>query len=380
MALQNIGQMIWPTPQICGGSIALGLAVSSIAFDSATDRLFWIGRAPVTDTLTTLYLRTATVTTGCTIDVRIETVTNGRPSGTLFGTNTNINVVVADVDDNAWKTATLTAGASLSRGDEFAIVITVASGTPNMNFAGFPSETFSSASNQTPVTNAHYPLMMQDTGAGTWAFISTGFAWICQFSTAGVIPMTNMTPVDGAGTITAFNSGSSPDEYALQFVAPVDMRIAGIRAALFNVAAGADFTFSLWDSGTTDAGALAQQSQDGDFATTTSRDGFVDLLFDTPVEIAAGTTYRLGVRADTANNLSIGSYANTTVTNAMRAMHGVISTMQLATRAWTAGTAGPWTNTTTTIPLIYALIDQLDDGAGGGGGILQGGNLRGNMQ
>jgi hypothetical protein len=378
--LQNIGQMIWPTLQVCGNSIPMGLPVGTITFDSATDRLFWIGRSPVTDTLATLYLRTATVTTGCTIDVRIETVTNGRPSGTLWGTNTNVNVVVADTDDNTWKTATLTAGASLSRGDEFAIVITVASGTPNMQFASFPSDVFSSASSHGPITNAHYPLMMQDTGGGTWTQLVTGFNWICQFSTAGVIPMTNMTPVDGAGTLTAFNSGSTPDEYALEFVAPVNMRIAGIAAALFNVAAGADFTFSVWSTGTTDAGALAQQSQDGDFATTTTRDGLVMLLFDTPAEITAGTTIRLAVRADTANNLSIGSYGNATVANAMRAMHGTVSSMRLVTRSWTAGTANAWSGTDTTIPLIYAIIDQLDDGAGGGsGGMLQG-NLRGNMQ
>lgn len=362
MALQNIGQIIWPTPQIQGGPVSVGLGASAITFDSATDRLAWVGRSPVTDTLSVIYLRTGTVTTGCTIDVRIETVTNGRPSGTLWATNTNINVVVADTDDNVFKTATLTAGASLNKGDEFAIVVTVASGTPNMNFSGFPGGV------NTSITLTHYPLMLQDTGGGTWAVPGTlGFNWIVQFTTAGVTPMMSLGPVS-AGTITAYNSATNPDERALKFAPAFTCRAAGIRAAIFNVAAGGDFTLSLWDtSGTTDAGVLAQKSIDGDFALSTTQDGYVDLLFATPVTLTAGTTYYIGVRADTANNIGLGELGNSSVTNAMRALHGTDSTMMLSTREWTAGTAGAWTDTSTTIPLIYLIIDQLDDGTGSGG-------------
>lgn len=371
--LQNIGQLIWPTQQLSGGYLTSTLGSFPVAFDSATDRLAWVGRAPVTDTLSVIYLRTATVTTGCTIDVRVETVTNGRPSGTLFGTNTNITVVVADGDDNVWKTATLTAGASFTRGDEFAIVVTVSSGIPNMNFSGFPSGSLGG-----PVMT-HYPMSLQDTGGGTWSTNLGGFNWIVQFSTAGVVPMAWMCPTSGTGTITSFNSGTSPDERALKFAPPFACRAVGIRAGIFNIAAGGDFTLSLWDSaGDADVEALGQASIDGDFAVSTTQDGYVDLFFDTPVELTAGSTYYIGVRADTANNIGLGEYSNTTVTNAMRAMHGTDSSMQLSTRSWSAGAAGAWTDTATTIPMLHLIIDQLDDGAGGGG-MLQA-NLRGNMQ
>jgi hypothetical protein len=375
MALVNAGPIFLPALQLPGGPLASGLALGSIAFDSATDRAAWVGRAPVTDSLQTIYLRTGTVTTGCTLDVRVETVTNGRPSGTLLGTNTNASVVVDNADDNVWKTATLTAAASLTKGQEFAIVVVVSSGTPNMNLAAPPGSLVTYA------ILAHYPLTLQDTGGGTWATQGAGWEWIVQFASAGVVPLVGLNPTSGAGTITAFNSGTSPDERALRFQAPMKCRVAGLRLAMFNIAAGGDFTASLWDAtGDVDGEALAQASIDGDFALSATQDGYVDLLFATPVELSAGTTYYAGVRADTANNIGLAEFSNANVTNALRGFQGVDASMYLSTRTWTAGAAGAWSDTTTTLPLIYLIVDQLDDGAGGGGSAAFTANTRGNMQ
>jgi hypothetical protein len=374
MALQDIGLMYWPPLQLPGGPLASGLAVGTVTFDSATDRLAWVGRATLTDALETIYLRTGTVTTGCTLDVRVETVTNGRPSGTLWGTNTNASVVVDNADDNVWKTAALTAAASLNVGDEYAIVVVVSSGTPNMQFAAPPGNLGTYAS------LAHYPLTLQDTGAGTWASSAAGFEWVVEFATAGVKPVTGLNPNSGAGTISAFNSGTNPNERALRFQTPVKLRIAGLRVAMFNIAAGADFTYSIWDaSGDTDAEALAQAAIDGDFALSTTQDGYVDLWFDVPVTPDLNTTYRAGVRADTANSIALAEFSNSVVANALLAFPGVNAEIYLATRQWTAGTAGAWTDTTTTLPLIHLIIDQLDDGVSAGGASAIA-NLRGNFQ
>jgi hypothetical protein len=376
MALVDTGLMFWPALQLPGGAINNALGQGQIAFDSAADRLAWVGRAPYADSLTTVYLTTRTVTTGCTINVRIETVTNGRPSGTLWATDTSASVVIADTDDNTVKTATLTAAASLSAGSEFAIVISVASGTPNMNFANVPG-------GAPGAWQAHYPLALQDTGAGAWALPSgggNGFCWLAQFSTRGIVQMTNLHAAAGTGTITAYNSGTSPDERALRFQVPFKCRVIGIRACLFNIAAGADMTFSLWDAtGDADGEALGQATLDGDFALSTTQDGYVDLFFS-PVTLNIGTTYYAGVRADTANNIGLGELSNALVTNALSGFFGVNAQSCLATRTWTAGAAGAWSDTTTTLPLIYLIVDQLDDGAGGGGSAAFTANTRGNMQ
>lgn len=373
MALQFIGRSFWPALLMQGGPIANALGNNSLTFGSATARLAWVGRVPVTDSLATIYFWTRTVTTGCTVNVRVESVTNGEPSGSLIAADTSASVVIADADDNALKTATLTAAASITPETEFAIVISVASGTPNLGFAGIPGGV--AGSDQT-----HYPLALQDTGAGTWA-VATGssFCWQLQFTTAGIMPAANLHASGGTGTIQAFNSGTTPDERALRFQVPFRCRAVGLRACLFNVAAGADLSYSLWDaSGDADGEALGNATLDGDFALSTTQDGYVELYFDTPVILEPNTTYYAGVRADTANSIGLGEFANASVTNALRAFAGVNAQTYLATRTWTAGAASAWTTSTTTLPLINLVIDQLDDGAGAGA-LLQG-NLRGNMQ
>lgn len=362
MALVDIDTETWPIVQVTGGGGSLLLSQVSPTFDSATDRVGYVGRARRTDSIATIRFRLGTVTTGCTVDVRVETVTNARPTGTLFGTTTNASVVIADTDDNTWKTATLTLPASMNMGDEFAVVIVVTSGTPNLQITSFPAGTTQSEA------IGQYPTALQDTGAGTWAVSTGGWEWIIEWTTAGILSMPALNPTSGGGTITSFNSGTSPDERAMRFRVASKRRCIGMLVPLFNVAAGADLTFSLWDAtGDTDAEALGQVSIDGDFPSSTTQDGTVILYFDAPVELSINTTYYAGVRADTANNIGVGELANSTVTDAMKAYPGTRGQCWLATRVWTAGTAGAWTETTTTLPLIYLIFDQADDGAGSGG-------------
>lgn len=362
MALVAVGRVLFPEYLVGMASQSTTFGSNTIVLDSDTDRVAWVGRASITDTLTTIYFRTSTVTTGCTVDVRVETVTNGRPSGTLFAANTAASVVIADGDDNVWKTATLTAAASLTVEDEFAIIITVdtAGATPNLQLTVSPSNLNN--------TGGLYPVCLLDAGAGTWASAAFAFDWILQYGTAGVIPTSGMIPVNGGGTLTAFNSGSTDDEIALRFQVPFKCRCSGARVFMGNITAAGDFTISLWPaSSDDDTDALAQVTEDGDVVSSATADCFVEVPFS-PVTLDINTTYYLGLRADTANNISIGELTTATVANAILAFPGVSAQMYRSRRAWTAGTAGAWTDTTTTLPLINLIIDQLDDGAGGGGG------------
>ena len=344
MALVDMGLAFWPPLQLTGGVVAEALGSLNLTFDSATDRIAWVGRSTVTDTLTALYLRTGTVTTGCTIEVRIETVVNGRPSGTLWAAGTSVAVVIDNADDNVWKTATLSTPASLNEGDEYAVVVVVSSGTPNLQFKGNPGGSVSWA------ISGHYPLRLQDTGAGAWANVGSALAWVQRFGTAGVKHVVGLTPAD-TGAVVSFSSGTNPDERALRFRVPFKCRVIGIRAFMLNIAAGADATFSLWDAaGDADGEALGQASIDGDFALSTTQDGYVDLLFDAPVTLDIGTTYYAGIRADTANNIGLGELSNASLTDAMLAFPAGSAQTYLAARQWTAGAAGAWSDTTTTWP------------------------------
>ena len=359
--MQAIGQLSWPPRMIVGGPGTVSASTVALLFDSSTDKFAYVGSSHIADSLNKIYFRLGTVSTGggVTVDVRVETLTNGRPSGTLINAGANVNVVIADTDDNTWKTATLGTPATLTLGQDFAIVIVWVSGaTPAWNMVGLPMLNGNAHI-------GHYPQALIDQ-TGSW--VNAGNVELfAEATTAGVIALPNLLPVDGAGVLTAITNASAPNEYALKFVAPVKCRVMGLSPCIWNIAAGADFTISLWPaSSSVDGDALMQASVDGDIAFTTSQDGYVT-VFDTPVELAAGTTYYLGVRADTANALSVGTLPIvTTITNAIRALPIDGCTAHLATRTWTTGTAGAWTDTTTTFPLMSLIIDQLDDGTGGG--------------
>jgi hypothetical protein len=368
-----VSHTYWPTPLLPGGAISSGLAAANLTFDSANDRLAWVGPSPVTDTLLNLYFRLGNTVTGCDLDIRAESASNGRPSGSLLAANTNDIVTVANTDDNVWKTATFDSPPSWNRGTEYALVMAVSSGTPNMN-VGIPPAALVGA------WQSHYPLILQDTGGGTWAQQSAGYglAWIARFQNAGVVPLGNLCPI-AAGTLTTFNSGSSPNERLMRFQLSRRRRVLGVRVALFNIAAGAEHTFSIWPaSSSTDSDALAQVTFDGDSVISPTLDGYIDLWFPSSVVLEAATTYYSGDRANNTNNADFVTYANADVANALLALPGMNAQTYLSTRTWSGGTAGATSDTTTSVPLHSLIIDDSYDG-GSGGGMLQG-NLRGNMQ
>src|SRR3990172_8330277 len=146
MALQSVVALL-PIPDI-PTAIAGGATHQSLLLDAADEKAAFIFRAPKAGDITEVVFLTGTVTTGAIVDVRIETVslTNGDPTGTLWGTTTNGAVVIANTDDNVFKTATLTLAATVAKGDLLSVVIvnpTVSPGNLNVvtsldHSAGFP--------------------------------------------------------------------------------------------------------------------------------------------------------------------------------------------------------------------------------------------------
>jgi hypothetical protein len=367
MALVSVPSLYWPHGILTYGHINSALGGVSLAFNSSTDRVAFVTKSIWSDSIAKVYFFIGAATTGADLDVRIESVTNGRPSGTLLDTNTNVVVTIADTDDGVWKTATLTAAASISPGTEFAIVFVNSSGTPNL--------TFRHSSSVVTGGLGQYPLHLFDPGTGTWASFAAGgvhFSCFIELTTAGVVHCDGLWPVGPDPTITAFNSGSASDEFAMKLVVPFKCRAVGVLAPLFNIAAGADFTVSLWpSSSTTDADALGQSVFDGDFPYATSTDGYVFAPLDDRPTIDAGTTLYAGVRADTANSFSVPEFTISSVANAMKATPYGSASCVKAVRAWSAGSAGSWTETATVFIPFHIVVDQLDDGAssGGGGGL-----------
>lgn len=362
MTMVSCGMFDWPRVEIKPSIFSSGGALTTLTLDSTTDMVAWVGTSPIADSITVVYFRTGTIAAGGgdTVDVRIETVTNGKPSGTLWAANTNIAVAVADADDNVWKTATLTASASLAVGDMFAIVIRSSSGTPAV--------TITTVTSTLGASSGHLPTIVQNATGADAVIADTVLEWVVKFNSAGIRYLPGLSPLDGAFTLTAFNSGSAPNARALRFQVPFKCRVVGARLMMGNFAAGSDFTVSLFDgAGTTDAGALGQFTVDGDFAQSATIDGLLEGYFDAVNTLAANTTYYVEVRPDTANSITL--WEETTAgsgepAGAIRAFSHMSAEVYLATRTWAAGTAGAWSTTTTTMPVITLLVDQLDDGTG----------------
>lgn len=356
------------------GNLSTGGALQSITLDSTADALAWVGTSPVADDLAVVYFRTGTIPAsgGDTVDIRIETVADGRPTGTLWAANTNVTVAIADADDNVWKTATLTAAATLAKGDEFAIVIASSAGTPSIVLAA-------ANTGVTGGDSGMYPVILHN-ATGAYAVVTQQIPeWIASFTTAGIKHLPGLTPIDGSLTLTAFNNASSPNARALRFIPRFKCRVVGARLFIGNLAASSSFTVSLFNSsGTTDATALAQKTIDGDFPSSATMDGYVNVFFDevdADNVLTVGDTYYIELRPDTANNITL--FECTTAgsgqpAGSIKAFPQESEDLYLATRVWDNGapnTAGAWSTTTTTYPIIGLLIDQLDDGAGGGGGM-----------
>ena len=378
MTLAACGVIEWPRSEIVANTVASGGGAGSATLDSTTDMVSIVCTSPITDSIAVIYFRTGVIPAGGgdDVDVRIETVANGRPTGTLWNTNTNVVVTIADSDDNVWKTATLTAAASITIGAEFAIVIRSSAGTPNIVL---------SLCNGSQLNVGIYPVYVWNTTGSDAVVPSTAhYEWIVQWTNAGIRYLPGLSPTNGGMTLSAFKSDDSPDEYALRFVPPFKCRVIGARLMIGNIATAGSFIVSLWDStGDTDAEALAQTvTIDSDFPSANTVDGLCEFMFDTQVTLTAGSTYYLGLRAESTTLITLFT-APTGGTgapaNAIKCFASMSTNEYLATRTWTAGTAGAWSDTTGTYPFIQLLIDQLDDGAGGSGGnanILGGSTVR----
>lgn len=354
MTMQSVGPFLWP-PRPSSPNPTTG----NITIDAADEMAGVVCEAPKAGNIAHILWRTRTVTTGATVDVRMETVdtSNAQPSGTLFGTNTNGSQVVADANDNVWFRTSLTASATVAIGDIFATLIkNPSSSFGNMQIAGieqinslvsFPYIFGPLASNLAEFGGQATPIFVFEYDDGSYA--APEFAW----------------PVDTVSNVTA-NTGSNPDEVAVYFTPQAKMRAIGWYASLLNNAA-ADYRVQLYESGNNTP--LAISTRDATFSANSSQRWHTGRF--AAQTLAAGTTYRLGFLPTTGTNISVKYWeAPSAYANVLNSIPG-LAAMHYSSRN-RSGTTDPdsasWTEIAYRRLFAGLLIDQLDDGAGGGGG------------
>jgi hypothetical protein len=347
MALASLpGVFLFP-PMPLGIAGSTQVSTTLYVLDATVEIAAIIAQAQEDITIQNICFQTGTVTTGATLDLRIESVdlSNGQPSGSLFDTDTNIAHVLADADDNAWITsANLTANAVITKGEFFAIVVK----QPVASFGNFQIANFSEALAGFPYgVNV---LSTKQTALPTIAAKTSGGAFI------NLGP--NYFPAATA-TDTSFNSGSTPDERGNVVTLPFKARASGIAFYGFG-AAGTTYDLVLYD--TDGSTVLAAITVDSDVTQLNSQNMRAHYFDDTTVTLSAGSQYRIALKPNAATNVTLGSFTvgEAGVLDAVAGGQAIHHTQQT--------NGGGWTETTTQRNLISLIIDQLDDGAGGGGG------------
>lgn len=332
MALVNIDT--WFPPVLFHAATPV---MSSLVIDAATEKVAHMGYVTWPDDGSTskdisrIQFRTGAVTKGATTTVTVSLqdpslATNPlQPDGTQDQT---VTVTNAQLVANTWiRTDALSANRTVALGARVCVVFefgTFAAGNI-VNIQGISDHNSTNARNNmagvglftgTWAIQAQHPSVLLEFSDGSFGRIETG--WVAT-----------------AITSVAANTGSTPDEIALEFQVPFDCVVDG--AALLLTAAGVNLDIVLYDSSST---ALATVTIDAN-ALGVNGPRWHPVYFPA-VSITKNTTYRLAALPTTASSISV-YYFDVNTASHMGALPGGT--------AWTYTTrtnAGAWAAATTT--------------------------------
>ncbi len=347
MAIQNIGELYYP-PLFTGYSTsAPAITTNTYVLDAAGEKAALIFRPTQAKAIRTIHARTATVTTGDTVDVRVETVNaSGEPSGTLHGTNTNGALVIASSDDNVWKSVTLTADtATLTPGvSEVAVVIVNGGAGGNIQIGSWGFQ------------RSHYPYGSVYTTS--WTVQPNLPLIVVQYADGTFDPIYGYPATGGPITTTTFNSGTGTNRRGDIFTLAVPMRVSGLAAY---IDADGPFEAKIYAADGTTVLATSDPVANALRGATYAGPHFVP--FTSSVDLDAGVAYRMAVIP--TSGTSVTTYEFDVPTAAM--LDAFAGGQDIHSSTWN-GSA--WSETTTRRMWLHLIVTGLDDGAGGGGGLL----------
>lgn len=325
----------------------------SFLLDATGEKFSLVMAAPKSGSIHKVHFRVGTVNTPTDTDVRIEAVstTDGNPTGTLFGTNTNVTVASGSISSNTFiSTGALTADASVTAGDLLAVVI-APSGSPNFNVSSMNTYGHgSSAVGSDFPYHDHY-------NSGAWAKSKVDASIVAlEYSDGSFAYQPDCWPASAVNTHSV-SSSTTPDEVALKFSVAAPIRVSGGWAG---IAGAGDVDYVLYSSdGST---VLATKSRDKDTLSSAFIRWPDHFRFSSSIQLSANTTYYLSIKPTSTTALTLYSFDVSAaglldVTPGGQNFH------------WAQQTdAGGWSATTTRRPIAGLMIDGIDDGTGGGSG------------
>lgn len=345
MSLVNFGILRWPPRQYIN---AAALALSAVG-----EQIALLCQAPQDMTITAVSTHVVGVTAAGNIEVRIETLsaTAPNPSGSLWAANTN---GTAAVSATGALEVNLTSGAVLTRGEKFAVVLSVPAAS-TLNATIRSSTVFYQA-------NMGFPFFTRFAGAA-WA-VSSPASIIPKMNTGAYMPLYSLSlHCVGTAVATTFSSSTNPNHRGNKITVPVACRVAGVWAAISAVTG--DFALKVWDDSQNLLGTISWDKDHGDFAATNAPEEF---LFVTPFNLTAGQTVRVAMVPTTTSSLAMQSIS--TASAAILSAH-IGGSQCVRTTANDPASAGDWTDNTAAQEGIGLLIDQIEIPEGGGSGLAR---------
>jgi hypothetical protein len=344
MALQSLNAAT-PWPRMVGtvgGAPSVGTWQT---LDAAGEYACVVIAAHTAMTITHVGFRTGVVAGTPTADVRIETVAGtGLPSTTLWAANTNI--VTGTLVSNTHALHALTASASITAGQRFAVKIAFNSGT---SFIVQQSTNIS--------FNSNIPYGVVNTGADTKDRLTNGINLVIGSGATAFYSVDAIRPFT-AITSNTFSNSVAGTRRGLRFQVPFKCRCVGARYA--SGAVTGDNSVMLLDSGGSELSS-SSTAYDGD-ESGAGAGGMVSVMFDNPVTLSPATTYNLMIEPTSATNCGLLTYTLPSADYRTGFPGGTNFNYVTYT------TGGGFTDTTDQVPIMDLLIDQLDDGVSAGGG------------
>lgn len=345
MALQGVPgrSIIPPFPP----GIAFGPSFGTLTLDAINEKASGVFYAPDTKTISHLLWRSGTVTTGATLQIRLETVdlATGDPTGTLKGTTSNASHVLDAANDNVLHEIALTTPCAVTEGDLLALVVT----EPGASAGNFTVNTFTD-DNRYSSYCSHF--------TASWAKSASGFMGGVKYDDGTYAFIEGFYPFGSGSSLNpiTFASNSTPDERALKWKLPYPGRL---RSCWLWCDADGDFQMVLYN----EAGSVVATSPTMDLTVRgANQQGLHVVPFTVPFEFAKDTFYYLAIKPTTttaliSNEFNVNSAAHMDMFDGGQNFHS-------ATRV----DAGAWTAVPTTRPFIGLILDAFDDGTGGAGG------------
>lgn len=344
MSLVDCGPILLNDPNRLEAFVAISPS-ANFQINGSGHRYAWVFPVPRSGTITKVGIRISTCASAVTSRLGLYTV-DGSGDATSTGYGSSVYGTFTPAADTYFE-VTLGTPCTAVQGDICALVV---------EFDSSAGDMLVSAGNQTWLEGA-LPYPSKYNGSA-WTKQTSGtmiLGHVYYSDSGGQYYDVGLAPFTGVQATATYNTGSTPDERGLRITLPFKCRISGIWEC-FTYGTSADFDCVLYS----DTTSLKSVSVDAAHASATSTAYIKRHLFASGYTCAAGEQVIAAIKPTTANNVTARQYT-LAVAGSEQGL-GLPQGSCLVTRT----DAGAWSASTTTLPAIGLIIDQLDDGASSG--------------